>query len=85
MADNEQNNVPHSFLDGMGGIQMMGIVNSLKTGDPTMDMIIAMCIPVVLRILFKLAERWEAFLNMERLLRFFRSYSKAKECPRTIH
>jgi hypothetical protein len=63
----------------MGGIQMIGIVNSLKTGDPTMDMIIAMCIPVVLRrIRFKLAERSGSFFNIERLLRLFRCARKPK-------
>eukprot|EP00544_Gedaniella_sp_CCMP2646_P008106 CAMPEP_0202490972 /NCGR_PEP_ID=MMETSP1361-20130828/8196_1 /ASSEMBLY_ACC=CAM_ASM_000849 /TAXON_ID=210615 /ORGANISM="Staurosira complex sp., Strain CCMP2646" /LENGTH=736 /DNA_ID=CAMNT_0049120959 /DNA_START=316 /DNA_END=2526 /DNA_ORIENTATION=- len=79
--DHENHHDHSGLFDGMGGIQMMGIVNSLKTGDPTMDMIIAMCIPVVLRILFKLAERSEAFLNMERLLRFFRNTQK----PKNVH
>jgi len=36
----------------MDGIQSMGIVNALKTGDMHVDMLVAMCLPVVLRILF---------------------------------
>jgi len=71
--DHEDNNEQHNagFLGGMGGIQMMGMVNALKTGDPTMDMIIAMCIPVLLRMLFKFAERWESLLDVDRLLKWW--------------
>lgn len=36
----------------MDGIHSMGIVNALRTGDMFMDMIIAMCIPVVLKTMF---------------------------------
>lgn len=58
---------------------MMGIINALKTGDPTMDMIIAMCIPVVLRVVFKFAERWEALLDLEGWIRaMFRPKPKSK-------
>jgi len=41
----------------IGGFQMMGIVNALKTGDVTMDMMIAMCIPLLLRFLFNFVEQ----------------------------
>lgn len=34
------------------GISMLGIVNALRTGDVLVDMIIAMCAPVLLRVLF---------------------------------
>lgn len=34
------------------GLQMMGIVNALKTGNMQLDMLIAMCIPILLRFLF---------------------------------
>lgn len=33
-------------------LQMMGIVNALKTGNMQLDMLIAMCIPVLLRFMF---------------------------------
>ena len=39
------------FLEGT---QSMGILNAMKTGNLHLDMIIAMCIPVVLRMLFSL-------------------------------
>lgn len=51
----------------MDGINAMGIVNAMRTGDMFLDMIIAMCIPVVLRTLFsiftlaKAKELWEKF------------------------
>jgi len=47
--DEAHNGEQHNFMDG---IQSMGIVNALKTGDMHVDMIVAMCIPVVLRLLF---------------------------------
>ena len=58
-----------SMFSGMNGLQAMGIVNALKTGDMWLDMIIAMMIPVaiqfVLRCLGKLDEhllaRWSLF------------------------
>ncbi|KAL3815620.1 hypothetical protein ACHAXA_007152 [Cyclostephanos tholiformis] len=34
------------------GISMLGIVNALRTGDVLIDMIIAMCVPIILRVLF---------------------------------
>lgn len=36
----------------MDGIHHMGIVNAMRTGDMFMDMIIAMCIPVIIKTLF---------------------------------
>jgi SpoVK/Ycf46/Vps4 family AAA+-type ATPase len=37
---------------GTNGFQMMGMMNALKTGDVHTDMMIAMCVPFILRILF---------------------------------
>jgi hypothetical protein len=37
---------------GTNGFQMMGMMNALKTGDVHTDMIIAMCLPFVLTVLF---------------------------------
>lgn len=42
---------------GMGGIQTLGILNALKTGNVHLDMIVAMCIPLFLKLLFSSAER----------------------------
>ncbi|KAI2496113.1 hypothetical protein MHU86_18390 [Fragilaria crotonensis] len=39
---------------GIDGLQTMGIVNALKTGDMRVDMVIAMCIPFLLRYVFSL-------------------------------
>lgn len=38
----------------MDSIHSMGIVNALRTGDVFMDMIIAMCIPIILRTIFSM-------------------------------
>mmetsp|Transcript_7602 Transcript_7602/g.16561 ORF Transcript_7602/g.16561 Transcript_7602/m.16561 type:complete len:767 (-) Transcript_7602:145-2445(-) len=37
---------------GLGGVQMAGVVNSLKTGNVMLDMAIAMTIPLVLKFAF---------------------------------
>jgi len=35
------------------GVSMLGIVNALRTGDVVVDMIIAMCLPIILRMVFE--------------------------------
>jgi hypothetical protein len=37
---------------GANGFQMMGMMNALKTGDVHTDMVIAMCVPFILRTVF---------------------------------
>ena len=37
--------------DDLGGIQIMGILGALRTGDPRVDTILAMCLPFALRFL----------------------------------
>jgi uncharacterized membrane protein len=76
MSDHQEDG--NDFLRSTGGIQMMGIVNALKTGDPRVDMCIAMCIPLVLRLLFTFAERLREFLDWER-------FSKLWRRPRNVH
>ena len=53
---------------GMGSLQTMGIVNSFKTGDLWLDMIIAMLIPVVMKFAFSLLHDtklpWEWLRNL---------------------
>lgn len=58
----------------MDGIHSMGIVNAMRTGDMFLDMIIAMCIPVVIRTLFsffsaakakELSNKFWAWYNLE--------------------
>ena len=40
-----------SMFSALGGLQTMGIVNAMKTGDMFLDMMIAMLIPVVIQFL----------------------------------
>jgi ATPase family associated with various cellular activities (AAA) len=42
-----------TMFSGMGGLQTMGIVNAMKTGDLFLDMMIAMLIPVVIQFLLQ--------------------------------
>lgn len=44
----------HYHNDGFGdnGFQMMGMMNALKTGDMYTDMIVAMCVPFILKMIF---------------------------------
>eukprot|EP00978_Attheya_sp_CCMP212_P001551 scaffold3165_cov48-Attheya_sp.AAC.6 len=41
-----------SDFQDLGGVQMMGIVNAMKTGSIQLDMLIAMCIPILMRFIF---------------------------------
>ncbi|KAL3936571.1 MAG: hypothetical protein SGBAC_008140 [Bacillariaceae sp.] len=50
---------------GSNGFQMMGMMNALKTGDMYTDMIIAMCVPFVLRVLFSWIGKMEEIPNWE--------------------
>lgn len=38
---------------GFGGLHAMGVLNALRTGDPRMDMFLAMALPVVLKMLIE--------------------------------
>lgn len=53
---------------GMGGLQTMGIINSFKTGDLWLDMIIAMLIPVFMKFAFSLLNNtklpWDWLSNL---------------------
>ena len=85
MSEHEDHLDHTGFLGGMGGIQMMGIINALKTGDPRMDMIIAMCIPIILRSIFKLAERWETLIDVEKWIKLlFHRRKETNEYERFI-
>lgn len=50
---------------GSNGFQMMGIMNALKTGNMHTDMIIAMCVPFVLRVLFSWIGKLEDIADWE--------------------
>jgi chaperone BCS1 len=55
----ESSESDHDFFDSMGGFQTMGILNALKTGDTRLDMLLAMCLPFVIRFLFDAVGRLE--------------------------
>jgi hypothetical protein len=55
----------HYFFDSMGGFQTMGILNALKTGDTRLDMLLAMCLPFVIRFLFDAVGRLEQFCHYD--------------------
>ena len=48
---------------GMGGLEAMGIINALKTGDVHLDMVVAMLIPLLLRMLFNSVERIDVWFG----------------------
>ena len=63
MGEGDEN----EFLGGMGGIQSMGILNALRTGDPTVDMVLAMSLPLVIKMLVQLATDLQAYLKQSHL------------------
>eukprot|EP00934_Nitzschia_sp_Nitz4_P006844 Nitzschia sp. Nitz4//scaffold67_size101165//54792//56993//NITZ4_004530-RA/size101165-processed-gene-0.59-mRNA-1//-1//CDS//3329556477//6834//frame0 len=64
------NNEDTSFGDH--GFQVMGMVNALKTGDMHTDMLLAMCIPFVLKLLFAWVSKMEEVLDYEEWVRWLR-------------
>jgi chaperone BCS1 len=54
----------NSSNNAMHGVQFMGIINALKTGNPTLDMLVAMIVPVLLSKIFQEMSRrdiWTLF------------------------
>eukprot|EP00977_Amphora_coffeiformis_P008844 scaffold1999_cov153-Amphora_coffeaeformis.AAC.4 len=49
----------------MDNLQTMGIVNAMRTGDARIDMLIAMLIPLFIRLLFDFATKFEAVFTAE--------------------
>ena len=56
---------------GTGGFQMMGLMNAFKTGDMHTDMIIALCLPFILKLLFKWIEKLEEMCDWKILSRWW--------------
>ena len=50
---------------GMGGIQSLGIMNALKTGDPRTDMIVALCLPFALRYIIGCLKELKNYCSKE--------------------
>jgi chaperone BCS1 len=63
MSDNYDDEKGGGF--GTNGFQMMGIMNALKTGDVRVDMIIAMCVPFVLKMIFGWLGKVEDLMDLE--------------------
>ena len=57
---------------GFSSIQMMGIINALKTGNPTLDTVLAMVLPLIISKLFS------TILNPEFIKRLFRKPGKVR-------
>jgi len=66
----------------MDGVHSMGIVNAMRTGDIFMDMIIAMCIPVIIRTLFSLftGEKLQPLID-----KFWKWYNQEEEYISDYH
>jgi chaperone BCS1 len=64
---------------GMGGFQMMGIINSLKTGDVQTDVLLAMCIPFVLRCFINMMGKADDFFSWESWLDLWNRQSNQHE------
>lgn len=58
---------------GMDSLQTLGIVNALKTGNMKTDMIIAMCLPFVLRWLFLAIRNISQYLQFEPWIAWWRT------------
>ena len=65
MSEGDEND-----LFDMDGIQSMGILNALRTGNPHIDMLVALLFPLILKVLLKGCQ--EAFRCIERLFRMRR-------------
>jgi hypothetical protein len=49
-------------MDILGSIQMLGIINSLKTGNPTMDTILAMVLPVLMSMVLNWLDKYKNYI-----------------------
>jgi chaperone BCS1 len=63
---------------GMDSLQMMGIMNAFKTGDVQTDMLIAMCIPLLLRFLFGAIGQLDGKFDMQTWLQWWRGENSHK-------
>lgn len=52
---------------GANGFEMMGMLNALKTGDVYADMVIAMCVPFILKMLFTWVGKLESLFDIDRV------------------
>ncbi|KAG7360684.1 cell division protein FtsH [Nitzschia inconspicua] len=62
-GDNYEESGRHGEHDFTGGFQMMGVLGALKTGDMHIDMIIAMTVPLLLKLIFDQLGKVEDYLG----------------------
>lgn len=72
MHDGGENEHDSIFGASMGGLQAMGFINALKTGDMMLDMAIAMLIPVLLRFAFGLFSKMDSLFQWDAFQKFWR-------------
>lgn len=68
---------------GLGGIQTIGIVNSLKTGNAMVDMMLAMLVPVIIGYALNGASTLQNYFSEVDFLKYFRK--KVDYHERRIH
>lgn len=69
---------------GTGSFQIMGILNSMKTGDIFVDMIIAMCLPLLLKTIFTWFSKLETTLNLQHKFNLWFGVTSVKYYERFI-
>ena len=69
--EDEDESTSNSAFGGTNGFQTMGIINALKTGDVYVDMVIAMCLPLVLRYAFGKLGQLEQHLDINKFLDWY--------------
>jgi mitochondrial chaperone BCS1 len=60
---------PLGGLD-LDSFRMMGILNSFKTGDVLLDLVVAMCLPLLLKIVFSWGNKFEKWSVWQHLYRW---------------
>lgn len=73
----------NDFLGGMGGFQSMGILNALRTGNPTMDMALAMSLPLIIRLLVQLFSELQEYFKRYWLCDHTKSHERIIELAST--
>lgn len=73
MTESSDSDHDHDFFVSMGDLHSMGILNALKTGDTRLDMVLAMCIPFVIRFLYDAVGRLEQFCQYDYWRRWWNS------------
>jgi mitochondrial chaperone BCS1 len=81
----QQDDAGHMGMN-MDGLQTMGIVNAMRTGDSRVDIVIAMLIPLVLRLIFDFAKRSEQIFTADFWIDLHKKWFEVNEdeCERVL-